>query len=97
MTGYRIDQQVLSDTALGIDQGAQALRDGIQALRDVNGSELGTDRLTAAAANLLDRLGGELGAVLTGLTGTAAGVRRCLAEYTNAERRIIDLLHGNKP
>jgi hypothetical protein len=91
MGGYRIDEQVVRDVSAALDRGEASVADGGRALGWAPAAGLGTGDLDAAAGDLLagwtrafTELGGQVG-------DAAAGVRRCLAGYTETERRIADL------
>lgn len=91
MDGYRIDEQVVRDVSAALDRGAASVAEGGRALGWVPAAGLGTGDLDAAAGDLL----AAWSAAFTELGGTvddtAAGVHRCLAGYTDAERHIADL------
>jgi hypothetical protein len=95
MAGYRIDEQVLHDVATRLDRGGAAVADGTQALGAVPSAGLGTDALDAAAADLVAGWTDLLGGVGESVDQASAHVRRCLADYTDTERRITDLFRDD--
>lgn len=96
MTGYRVEHEALSAAAHGLDQGAESLLDGTRTLQDTDPHELGTDRLTALTADLLDRSASALARVSADLTDISAGMRQCLAEYTETELHVARLLANDR-
>lgn len=97
MSGYHVEQDALSTAIRALDQGAGSLQDGVRALRNTDPRELGTDRLTAIATDLVHRVTDNLADVSTELVAASAGVRRCLADYDETEHQVADRLLGDAP
>jgi hypothetical protein len=91
MAGYRIDEQVVREVSAALDRGGASVVAGGRALDWARPAGLGTAGLAAAAGDLLAGWSAAFTELGTTVGDTAAGVHRCLAEYTDAERRIADL------
>jgi hypothetical protein len=91
VSGYRIDQSVLSDVSAALQRSTAAVAAGERTVGSAPSAGLGTDGLDSAAAELLAGWSAVLTEVAGTLDDTSAGVRRCLADYTDAEQRIAGL------
>jgi hypothetical protein len=96
VSGYRIDEGVLQDVSVALERGTGAVAAGRRAVGSVPPVGLGTDGLDAAAADLLAGWSAALTGVAGTLADTSAGVRRCLADYTDAEQRIAGLFRDGQ-
>lgn len=91
MSGYRVDEEVLRGVARALERGASAVADGRDAVDSVATNGLGSDSLDAVAGALVATWSAGLSDVAGCVADASSGVRRCLADYTGAERRIADL------
>jgi hypothetical protein len=95
MAGYRIEEQVVREVSAALDRGGAAVAEGRQALGWVPATGLGTGELDAAAGDLLAGWSAAFTELSGAVDDTATGVRRCLAGYTDTERRIADLFRDD--
>lgn len=91
MSGYRVDEDVLRGVARALERGAAAVAAGREAVDSVATTGLGTDELDAVAGALVAQWSAGLSDVAGCVADASSGVRRCLADYTDAEHRIADL------
>ncbi|HEX5117870.1 MAG TPA: hypothetical protein VFW65_22025 [Pseudonocardiaceae bacterium] len=91
MAGYRIDEQVVRQVSAALNRGGASVADGGRALGWVPAAGLGTGDLDAAAGDLVAGWTAAFGELGHAVDDIAAGVHRCLAGYTDAERHIADL------
>lgn len=91
MAGYQIDDAVLRQVATALDTAHAGTTHGGDALHTVRPDGLGATDLDGVVSALVTGWSETLGQVTTSLADAAAGVRDCLAGYTDAERRIAEL------
>jgi hypothetical protein len=92
VAGYHIDDQVLHDVLRALDQGGTAVTAADSSVRDAVTSQLGTPALDGAAGDLVAGWAATLTAISASVADTSAGVRQCLARYSENEARIAAAL-----
>lgn len=91
MSGYRVDEEALRGVGRALDRGASAVAAARESVDSVATTGLGTDALDEVAGALVARWSAGLSDVAGCVADASSGVRRCLADYTDAEQRITDL------
>lgn len=97
MSGYRIDAQVLRDVVAALDRGRAAVVEARGALGRAPVDDLGGDQLDRLVGELTADWAGTLAAVHGDVTDAGDGVRGCLADYADTERRVTELFGQDRP